>query len=171
MDNKTIEIPDFSKKCMYRETTYTLTLNPDDSHQFMGKIDRFRKCIKKVLTKLSFIHHAHYTLTPEISKKGRIHFHGKLTVLHPVDFQLYDVISMMKWSIFEIDDLTHPTVWEAYVKKDLKLIRPYLHQKGIKYKITNSYTPKEYIPILDSLNHLEYGTDPVQLERVVNAEG
>lgn len=132
----------FDPKKMFTSTRYTFTLNPSDSFQYFGKVARYAKAIRAIQASLESLTYCEYELYPEVSKKGRIHFHGYIDIIEPARFQLYDVHILTKISIYEIDVLTDPDVWKAYIEKDKKEMLRFAKSIKQPYKISNKIIPQ-----------------------------
>lgn len=146
----------FKNKEMLSAQTYSFTLNPSDKHQYWNeKLRRFEKVVTNIKKLLGFILYAEYELYPEISIKGRVHFHGYLSVLDPVNFLLYDVKKLETCSIYEIDTIANPEVWRSYIQKDKKKMKSYCSFKNYPYQLSNKSreAPLQNIDIIDALNH------------------
>lgn len=154
-----MELKNKNKKMYQDLETYTFTVNPSDRYQYFNKIDRFRKAYRSARSYLANICYAEYDLYPEISKTGRIHWHGYITMLNAASFQLYDVPMMSKYSIYEIDFLTDPLVWHDYIEKDKTQMKKLTDHLIIMYKITNKLKSGEECTILEALNKFGASAD------------
>lgn len=97
---------------------YTLTINPSDKGQYTKSMKRITECIS----------HGSYILNnyfpdciayPEISKKGRFHWHGILRFNHSdeiCEFYIKLPILLMDNSV-EIDTISNGEKWLEYCKK------------------------------------------------------
>lgn len=152
MTKTTAKKLDFTNKKMLSAETYSFTVNPNDANQnWTNRLNRFTTVIKKTIRNLDFILSAEYELYPEISKTGRIHYHGYITILDPMEFLLYDIRQLDKWSKYEIDTLTDNDVWPRYIKKDKETVQRYCKSKQLPYKLTNKQGPKAPSPIVEAL--------------------
>lgn len=58
----------------------------------------------------------------EISKAGRLHFHGYIKIQDIVNFYFYDLKKLKHYGTFEIDFINDPLKWDLYIKKQ----KPYM---------------------------------------------
>jgi len=96
-------------------TWYTLTINPEI--QLFGDPDRFMLVSSYVYGALKKINHITCQLYPEISGKGRIHFHGRIRIHDITDFFIYGVYKLFNIGHIEIDTISDSEVWEKYITK------------------------------------------------------
>lgn len=99
---------------------YTITINPET--QLFGDPDRFMLVSSYVYGKLKNINHIECYLYPEISGKGRIHFHGKIKIIDVIDFYLYGVYKLMLIGHIEIDTIKDVKVWDTYMTKSCPMM-------------------------------------------------
>jgi len=83
------QIPDMDE--LITGQIYSLTINPTDRIQYFHETNRFIKCVKDIIEKVLLYQCLDYQLYIEISKKGRIHFHGCIRVKDKFMFYLYAV--------------------------------------------------------------------------------
>lgn len=108
---------------------YTFTLNPDDDHQYWAypdRIDMVKEWGIHVIDKLS----AQISLYIEISRLGRLHFHGTIKwngskqVLAFYCNELHDVLKHGQIEIGNIDSLSE---WSEYCQKSKHIISLEIH--------------------------------------------
>lgn len=115
---------------------YSVTINPDDSHQFFGKPERFRK-FRNVMYEL-FIslsqQHIDYKFVIELSeprnnKYGsgpRYHVHGWILFksTHSI-FQFLDIVyyNWTRLGHVDIDTVQDMTVWNNYMTKQSHIFK------------------------------------------------
>lgn len=131
---------------------YSFTLCPKDDYQKWSSVARYKTAIKAITSKLELLCHCTYELNPEISNKGRIHFHGKLKIDCIVRFLLYDIKKIEKIGIYEIDEINDHDIWYKYCNKDKKVMLRYCKSIKTKYIITN--IPKPPPPKQDLVNKM-----------------
>lgn len=114
---------------------YAITLNPSDRRMENTLKDMVNdiqvqktiqnnmleeiKCFKR------YIKHAKLELYPELSRNGRLHFHGYIIIYNPVLFVFRDMKYIEKnIANYEIDTIDPKTAdtYNIYVKKQLKLM-------------------------------------------------
>lgn len=139
---------------------YTLTISPNDDYQYFNhkSSDReknFRESFEEFFTMVDF-QGINIYLHPELSPRGRLHFHG--TILFKTEkaiklFYMDAIHVMLRRSQIEMDTIKDAEVWDTYCKKqskyfdwvidntkDYKMKR--LHKSkddGVTYKTFNSY--------------------------------
>lgn len=127
-----------SNKIFYEKGLYSVTVNPDDKHQYFGKPNRlelFRNFINEAF--LAWPEYGiTYYFTIELSepkdntKYGehgpRLHLHGivKLCSKNAVKKLLMDELyKLTKFSKYQFDTITHPTVWVTYMNKQQHILQ------------------------------------------------
>lgn len=137
-------------------TEYTISINPDDSHQFTGgtpnksPYDRLYHVIRYIqnthMVKLD--KQTHYKLYPEISlpkadnKTGicRIHVHGTIkfkTYEALYVFYMYILNNLKAVATVEIDTISCKETWSNYTKKNKKPMQVLCKEHDVPYPITN----------------------------------
>lgn len=101
--------------------TYALTLTlSDDERQFFNIPPHQRvNNIQKFMTRyLSFLgQYAYYELHLEVSKAGRLHYHGIITPRDELDFLLSVPNKFKKLGFYEIDTIDDISIWKEYYTK------------------------------------------------------
>lgn len=117
--------------------TYSITICPDDKHQFVNKEDRLQHFIDFVNEQ--FIHFPtvgiHYKLHIELSEPRtilqgqlgpRLHLHGTLTFKSNNSVRNYllrEAYRLSRWSIIEIDTIDNPNIWLKYCTKQAHIMK------------------------------------------------
>lgn len=124
---------------------YAFTLNPDDNRQFWDDPDRIERFVQ---------FHEKYTIKHiygdmrvmlEISKKGRLHFHGTIswpnreTLLH---FFLDSIHTLTKCNTYEVDTITDIQKWNTYITKQNLIIPTQIIQNTHNYNKPLKVKPK-----------------------------
>lgn len=132
---------------------YEITINPNDIQQFYKMSDRRtydrlsevtenwrKKCLKHLAPC------AEYTVIVEISEpkvvigdqhRPRVHFHGIMTLKHPVKF-LTEHLHVLALSASIAINKYRPDYWPLYIAKQKHLVQPLL---GKAYYLTHKDTP------------------------------
>lgn len=81
-----------------------------------------------------------FELLPELSKKGRLHYHGTILFSRVVDianfyYSLPSFTDRMTICIKEIDD---PAVWNDYCTKQRHIMYPFMKNRRVPYKVNNN---------------------------------
>jgi len=117
----------------------TLTICPDDKHQYVSSPTRVRQVSDYVRTLMynsmsdKYFRYTMYTEVsyPEVSKDGiggRIHFHGTVYFVKPYSKPLFftEVISKLNQSCrLEHDTISDADKWRNYCTKDQSEMEPY----------------------------------------------
>lgn len=110
-------------------TKYAFTLNPCDEFQHMPTfgglhVNRLKLVRDNVLAFFEKnIRFCAFFLNVEVSRLGRVHYHGVLQILLPLEFYLYDIPLLLKRFQIEIDTISETKVseiypsWDAYCTK------------------------------------------------------
>lgn len=116
-----------------KDHRYSFTFNPakqpcDYKHDH---IKSFRKYLNHNLDLLDYCTIDVYC---EMSKTGRFHYHGYITIHHIVSFILHDLPLLDKWCVYSIDTF-YDWVWIAYCYKQKHLMKYYCDRSDIPYNI------------------------------------
>ncbi|AXH77558.1 MAG: putative replicase-associated protein [Cressdnaviricota sp.] len=99
---------------------YAITINPCDKMQKFRdplRLTSFLNEISKLLYHNNKIYR--YTLYPELSPKGRLHYHGYITILDIDTFYLYSIPNLLKMSTIVIKPIKEESkeMWQNYCIK------------------------------------------------------
>jgi len=108
------------------DVKYAVSLNPCDDCQYWNVDDRYKKFLAKFFTCMRETKYAKYILYPEMSSKGRLHFHGTIEIFDVLNFYLYDLSVLRLFCQYEIDTIQCATTWEKYCTKGKPLLAPYI---------------------------------------------
>lgn len=127
------------KKMLSAGLCYTFTLNPCDECQFMKKRrDRDVYVTEALQATLGEIKkHFKYILVPEISHKGRYHFHGYIEIINVSQFYLYAIPKLMGFSRIEIDTIKDHQIWANYIYKNREIMEPLTEVRWHGYVLTH----------------------------------
>jgi len=129
----------------------TLTLCPDDKHQFMNSPVRLRMVTDYIRTLLrdnlsdEYYNYTLYTEVsyPEKSQDGsiaRIHYHGVIDFMQPSSKALFYIEHFHKLNKncrMEVDDINDFNGWLDYCTKNWPAMQPYCELQKVPYKITH----------------------------------
>ena len=110
---------------------YSFTINPEKQYYNKGAM-RHISIIQDVTDVLNKYNNYKYNLYMEISKNGRIHFHGTIHFEDPWDFYYTIIYKLQQMSTYYIDTIEDQKVWNEYILKQQKYVPKYM-----KYNITN----------------------------------
>lgn len=144
-------------------TIYSITINPDQQHQFYGDPDRFKKT-HKYWSKCFQRYEWEYLLYPEISsphdslKLPRIHYHG-LVCFRNVNQLLswYSCIhyDLAKFSYFDMDIWDGRSTYILYSKKNEKLMSKFCKMYKMDYELESLTIKLHMQKHIDSLSKSE----------------
>lgn len=119
-------------------TFYTFTFNPE-SQPKTAIVNSIAEWFKEQLDFICRRRYSKYRLYMEISRKGRLHFHGVMLVTDVFKFYYYDVPDLMSFGHCEMDTINGPLgmeYWLAYCTKQHHMIQDFLYDE-INPKIKN----------------------------------
>lgn len=129
---------DLRKTNFLEKGWYSITINPDDKHQYFGKADRMQQFRTHVHNGLLFLKamHIDYHLYTELSepkdnekwsKNGpRLHCHGIIrfrSTLSIKNFLLMGIYNLTRWCMYKLGHITDVTIWETYCLKQQHIIK------------------------------------------------
>lgn len=99
-------------------STFAFTFAPSDLNQFTDSPDRYKSFMMWVRTYfLKELKGAYIKVMPELSSLGRLHLHGFITILNPMDFYLYTIPELIQSGTIVIKAITDQSEWEKYCQK------------------------------------------------------
>lgn len=116
---------------------YSITLNPNDKRQFFNCSDRIEKLTKFMEDLLLEVPNIDFVLHMEVSRTGRLHFHGtikfntKESIKHFFVIQIHDWLEVLH---IDIDNLLDPVIWTTYCTKSRHLIDVVVSTKDVLQK-------------------------------------
>lgn len=125
-------------------TGYAFTLNPCDRFQYWEIEDRMIRVIRKVRNFLNR-DYIMYKIYPEISKGGRIHFHGYIWCNDALKLYRDAIHELGEFSTYEIDTISNEDIWEDYITKQCAIIKfqylfkPYGLLTSVVYKTNEGW--------------------------------
>lgn len=102
---------------------YAITINPSDKFQcfdYMKRMDCFKKLFNEKIRPLVSFGDMCTQLYLEISKMGRLHYHGTIEFQNEEDigeFFLNKIHLLIDRTSFEIDTISDPEIWYDYCTK------------------------------------------------------
>lgn len=123
-------------------TLYAITINPVE--QYPEHKDRYKDTIHfhcfSFLNKLR--KYSELELYPELSPLGRIHYHGTVKIIDPVEFllKLFQYAGVQKTTFTVVIKHIKDEKWLGeYCIKQKAFMEPYSRKKNIAYPINNKY--------------------------------
>lgn len=139
---------------------YAFTLNPGDQPNQSGLgVNEFKRWFTAQRISILNIlgNYANIDLYPEISSKGRIHFHGFLTIKDIFNFYYKCVPRLMVHYSIEMDTIADRAVWKTYCTKQEEFVQPALHRELVS--LTIEYDPDKYYHKIESPTDYEADED------------
>lgn len=125
-----------------KQKWYSITINPDDKHQFLNRPNRLELVKNKLYEEFITLRASkiHYRYSIDISEPRenirstnigpRIHLHGR--ILFPcmgsiLEWQLKHIYSITRWANLDIDTVKDTKEWDAYCDKynPITKLKPY----------------------------------------------
>lgn len=137
---------------------YTLTLNPCDDLQYLKAEDRVES-LKSYFINWFLKRHTCFKceVYMEVSRTGRLHFHGKIAWYNHVDIKTFftiDIIDILSKFQMEIDSISDPEKWEVYITKSKHLKFPYIKSNDRKNLTRGAVA---YLPMPADKDIFDYG--------------
>lgn len=154
MKKKYASINNSKWKCLPMEslqqgTIYTFSLNPE-SQPAMYAENRIQKWYAGIVKDLSKIKHAEYHLKLEMSRLGRLHYHGTIRITTVWKFYLEDIAKLCAIGSFEIDGIDNMDEWQRYMDKNEVQMKEMCLAHGIPLTIDAKQIKNV---VTDSLNY------------------
>nr|UOF78872.1 rep protein [Cressdnaviricota sp.]UOF83105.1 rep protein [Cressdnaviricota sp.] len=145
-----VKKPILSPESITVNTSYTFTLNPCDDLQYFDQIDRIKSLEGYAINYILPVVPAIVDIYMEVSRAGRLHFHGTInfpTIAHIKDFYVNVIHKLSKKFQIEIDTICDPDKWREYCTKSSHLINVHLVTNKNLLKKLNKQVVVNYIPI------------------------
>jgi len=113
---------------------YAFSYNPE-SQPVSYASDRLQKWWIEMAKLFGSLKGCTVNLSVEISKLGRLHFHGTIKISTLWKFYYYDVPKLMKDGAFEIDTISKYEEWMAYVDKNKDEMYEMMKSFGLPYTL------------------------------------
>lgn len=111
------QIPEMDS--IFTGIAYAFSFNPSDKHQYFGQSNRLNKCVSD-LDSIFLYKSMKYELYPELSRKGRIHFHGYVIFDEPIEGYMYSIPLLLKHGTITIIPIEDSLKWMEYCCKQYK---------------------------------------------------
>jgi len=109
-----------SPEAIVPKKKYTYTLSPDDDHQYWKCTDRIDKLQEFMLLEILRYPNVDIVAKMEVSRTGRLHYHGTISFLDKEAIKHFFVIAIhdiLKFSQLEIDTIADEDKWNQYIAK------------------------------------------------------
>lgn len=136
---KTYKLDVLSPEVIEQNVFYTFSFNPKVQpvrHKAGFKCSAFTEWQNDVLRTFRKSTNAMYDLNLELSRAGRLHYHGKIKILNIINFYIQDLPHLADEGVIEIDTIKDSEVWEKYCHKQELLMKPFCQIHGLIYNYT-----------------------------------
>lgn len=120
---------------------YAFSFNPEAQPRDFN-VDCIPKWFTSIIKTVGKLKACTVEMSVEISKLGRLHFHGTLTVHKSWQFYYYDVPMLCKEGSFEIDTIGKIDEWQTYIDKNKTEMMTMMKEFGLPRTIATKTTPK-----------------------------
>lgn len=117
---------------------YSFNYNPITQPN-MDAVGGFTRWLAGMRRVFNSCHEVEIWALPEVSPKGRAHFHGTIKFIgSTLNFYLIDIHKLMGFGSLKIATIADIDVWENYCYKQTALMRPFCEDvHGIEYAYTS----------------------------------
>lgn len=142
------KLPEFEK--MRNGDVYAFTYNPEDKDQYWHepkwemRIIKFHKYHDNLFKSIVGIN---YYLHLEISKAGRLHYHGIIRLMNKLQFYVNGITNLNETGQFEIDTINNMGIWMDYCKKQ-ELYKEYYILQNISRDQYNQIWMEQQLELL-----------------------
>lgn len=120
------------------DTLYSFSYNPEeqpDIQRFYNiRLNEFESWSQRVYEVFASLRYSHIRTYMEISRSGRLHFHGYIKIKDIVQFYFYDLRKLKHYGTFEIDFINDPLKWDLYIKKQKEMMEPFCKKNSMLYE-------------------------------------
>lgn len=119
--------------------TYTFTISPREQYTNGSTNTILKQHLQNILSiinKLGTHKDYYFKLYPELSKTGRLHYHGIIRISNPFNFFL-NLQKVIDDCTMEIDTIEDPDVWTQYTQKQAHLWKDVSYPYPLQWKHTN----------------------------------
>lgn len=129
------------KHAMFKDGDYiSITMNTRDSLQYFNFSTqrRLRYAVRvyyniaRLLTNIGT-----FELRPELSRGGRLHYHGTLKLYDSFEFHVHVIPILKEVCNLDLDTIDDMAVWKAYCAKDSGTMEPGLTKHALPYELRN----------------------------------
>ena len=125
----------------------SITINTKDSLQYtqyqtVRRITYATRVYYNIVQLLKQI--GEVSLYPEISKTGRLHYHGTIKLVDSFEFYIHIIPLIKEVANMDIDTIADPEIWEQYYTKDRLIMLEGMRQYDIPYVLDNDTNIKRW---------------------------
>lgn len=124
---------------------YAFTLSPSSQPQQtnLGKMRlncMSHWCKDEIIRSLNRLRYCKYTLFTEISKGGRLHYHGTIMIENIPWFYYHDIPLLKGIGTYEIDTVEDVKIWKQYCLKQRTFMESFCKDNDMTYCINTNGT-------------------------------
>lgn len=113
---------------------YTFSINPDKQFDnAKGRLKLVQNEVCKILSLLGDSKTYSFELYPELSRGGRLHWHGTIRITNVLAF-FTNIIRIRDFCTYELDTIEDPDKWDEYSKKG----KGYMKDAGLYMPLNQS---------------------------------
>lgn len=116
---------------------YSFSYNPEEQPDVQRFYCITLKCFEswsqKIYEIFSTLRYCEIETYVEISKAGRLHFHGYIRITDIANFYFYDLRKLKHYGTFEIDFIEQDENWDAYIKKQSWFMEDFCKKNNMQY--------------------------------------
>lgn len=120
-------------------TEYTFSFNPEEQPLFQRfysmTLNNLKDWSQQQDNVFRSLKYCKINVVMEISSGGRLHYHGYITITDTVNFFLKTIKHLKHYGTYEIDVITDPDKWSAYVYKMDKKMKSFCQNHSMIYNI------------------------------------
>lgn len=128
---------------------FAFSLSPE-SQPAQYESNKVQKWYAGIVKDLSRIKNADFALKIEVSRLGRLHFHGWIKITTIWKFYLSDIVTLCSIGSFEIDTISDMGEWQRYMDKNEIHMKEMCHAHGIPIELCSKGIKNV---VNDSLNY------------------
>lgn len=132
---------------------YSFNFNPIKQ----PKVGQLGSYLNKIWDEIDGCINCTVQMVPELSRLGRLHFHGIVSIDKIMQFYLSDIHKLMKEGTVYIDTIDDLGLWNEYMFKQRTLMQDFIesnHSREIKYLVTSRSR--------DKLAYREFSINPAR---------
>jgi len=133
------------EECVIKQK-YSFSYNPDTQPTIQRFYNITLKCFEdwsqQIYDVFTTLRYSTVQTYMEMSKAGRLHFHGYIVINDIANFYFYDLKKLKHYGTFEIDFITDPLIWDLYIKKQKDFMEIFCTNNEMVYHF-NATVPTE----------------------------
>lgn len=102
---------------LIKDQWYAITINPCDKYQHFKVLNRIGTCLEDLNKVFMFYKGIDYEMYPELSSKGRFHWHGKIKIKDKVHFYTTIIPYLISKCTITLKEIGKEEDWEDYCTK------------------------------------------------------